>query len=196
MTVSKPLAAFYVVAALTLILVGGVLLIAPENALAALHGDIAGLNTGLSQQVGLGLLLASTVTLVCLLGGRQRLPLHLAVLLYLTGLAASHSTQGGSHVMWIWAPAALFLLALLPLRRLIPARASLGGSNQQRGEVKWFNPNKGFGFILTDQGEELFVHFKAVQNGGRRSLRTGTRVRFDTRMSERGEQADNVYIEQ
>ncbi len=63
-------------------------------------------------------------------------------------------------------------------------------------EVQWFNPNKGFGFILTDSGEELFVHFKAVQNGGRRSLRTGTKVRFDTRMSDRGEQADNVYIEQ
>lgn len=62
--------------------------------------------------------------------------------------------------------------------------------------MKWFNPNKGFGFILTDSGEELFVHFKAVQNGGRRSLRTGTRVSFDTRMSDRGEQADNVYIEQ
>ena len=84
----------------------------------------------------------------------------------------------------------LLLAAALP-------RPSLPGKNgQQRGEVKWFNPNKGFGFILTDSGEELFVHFKAVQNGGRRSLRTGTKVRFDTRMSDRGEQADNVYIEQ
>ena len=62
--------------------------------------------------------------------------------------------------------------------------------------MKWFNPNKGFGFILTDSGEELFVHFKAVQNGGRRSLRTGTRVRFVIRESERGDQADDVYIQQ
>ncbi|ARB47795.1 cold-shock protein [Alloalcanivorax xenomutans] len=66
----------------------------------------------------------------------------------------------------------------------------------RHGEVKWFNPNKGFGFILTDDEEEIFVHFKAVQNGGRRSLRTGTRVRFTTRQSDRGEQADQVYIEQ
>ena len=62
--------------------------------------------------------------------------------------------------------------------------------------MKWFNPNKGFGFILDDSGEEIFVHFKAVRNGGRRSLRTGTRVRFVIRESERGDQADDVYIQQ
>ena len=72
---------------------------------------------------------------------------------------------------------------------------SAGGDSRRRGEGKWFNPKKGFGFILADNGEEIFVHFKAIRNGGRRSLRAGTRVRFVVRQSERGEQADQVEIQ-
>jgi cold shock CspA family protein len=182
MNLSKPLTIFYVIVTLLLALPGAWLLFAPEMALVTIHENLALIQVSNihSQQTGLGLLLAAAVNLVCLMGGRQRLPLHVAVLFYLAGLVASHGNTVFTHQAWLWVP-----------------RPSLPGSNgQQRGEVKWFNPNKGFGFILTDSGEELFVHFKAVQNGGRRSLRTGTKVRFDTRMSDRGEQADNVYIEQ
>ncbi|MCK0537263.1 cold shock domain-containing protein [Alcanivorax sp. CY1518] len=69
------------------------------------------------------------------------------------------------------------------------------GRNSLAGEVKWFNPNKGFGFILTEDGREIFVHFRALQNGGRRSLQQGARVRFVINETDRGEQADKVFIE-
>ena len=199
MNVSKPLTVFYVVAALLLAIPGAWLLFAPEMALVTLHENLAVVKISNihSQQTGLGLLLAAVVNLVCLLGGGQRLPLHVAVFFYLAGLVASHGSVVFADQWWLWLPVLVYLLPLLPLGKLVPSKLPLvGGNGQQRGEVKWFNPNKGFGFILTDGGEELFVHFKAVQNGGRRSLRTGTRVSFDTRMSDRGEQADNVYIEQ
>ncbi|EUC69383.1 cold-shock protein [Alcanivorax sp. 97CO-5] len=202
MNLSKPLTIFYVIVTLLLALPGAWLLFAPEMALVTIHENLALIQVSNihSQQTGLGLLLAAAVNLVCLMGGRQRLPLHVAVLFYLAGLVASHGNTVFTHQAWLWVPVLVYLLPLIPFGKLVPAnlpRPSLPGSNgQQRGEVKWFNPNKGFGFILTDSGEELFVHFKAVQNGGRRSLRTGTKVRFDTRMSDRGEQADNVYIEQ
>lgn len=201
MNVSKALTAFYVIAALLLAVPGAWLLFAPEMALISIHDNLAEVEISNvhSQQTGLGMLLAAAINLVCLLGGRQRLALHAIVTGYLAGLVASHGDVAFGLRWWMWLPVLVYLLPLIPFSRLLPSNLplpSVGGSGQQRGEVKWFNPNKGFGFILTDNGEELFVHFKAVQNGGRRSLRTGTKVRFDTRMSDRGEQADNVYIEQ
>ena len=197
MNVSKPLTAFYIAAALLLAIPGAWLLFAPEMAVVTIHENLAFVQVSNihSQQTGLGLLLAAAVNLACLLGGPQRVPLHVAVFFYLAGLVASHGNAVFAD-QWLWIPA-LSTCCADSVCKLVPQNClPTGGSGQQRGEVKWFNPNKGFGFILTDKGEELFVHFKAVQNGGRRSLRTGTRVRFDTRMSDRGEQADNVYIEQ
>ena len=192
MKVSKPLAAFYVLAALLLALPGAWLLFAPHAFILFVHGGDQTLLVSplLSQQTGLGLLLAAAVNLVCLAGGRTRTALHVAVFFYLAGLVASHGapvfTLDGA---WLWAPVLVYLLPLAPWGRL--AR-----DGRRQGEVKWFNPNKGFGFILDDSGEEIFVHFKAVRNGGRCSLRTGTRVRFVIRESERGDQADDVYIQQ
>ena len=192
MKVSKPLAAFYVLAALLLALPGAWLLFAPHAFILFVHGGDQTLLVSplLSQQTGLGLLLAAAVNLVCLAGGRTRTALHVAVFFYLAGLVASHGapvfTLDGA---WLWAPVLVYLLPLAPWGRL--AR-----DGRRQGEGKWFNPNKGFGFILDDSGEEIFVHFKAVRNGGRRSLRTGTRVRFVIRESERGDQADDVYIQQ
>jgi CxxC-x17-CxxC domain-containing protein len=60
------------------------------------------------------------------------------------------------------------------------------------GEVKWFNDAKGFGFIQAENGEELFVHFSALQGGGFRSLTAGDRVEFDIVEGARGRQAANV----
>jgi CspA family cold shock protein len=60
--------------------------------------------------------------------------------------------------------------------------------------VKWFNVNKGFGFITTEEGDDIFVHFRSIQGRGRRSLRQGQSVRFDTSMGDKGKQADNVSV--
>lgn len=60
------------------------------------------------------------------------------------------------------------------------------------GTVKWFNSEKGFGFITKDTGGDLFVHFSAIQGSGFKSLEEGAKVSFDLVESDRGEQAANV----
>ena len=60
------------------------------------------------------------------------------------------------------------------------------------GTVKWFNSEKGFGFITKDTGGDLFVHFSAIQGSVFKSLEEGAKVSFDIVESDRGEQAANV----
>lgn len=60
------------------------------------------------------------------------------------------------------------------------------------GSVKWFNDAKGFGFITTETGEEVFVHHSAIQTSGFRSLAEGARVEFDVVSGPKGLQAANV----
>ncbi|MEX0606002.1 MAG: cold shock domain-containing protein [Marinobacter sp.] len=62
------------------------------------------------------------------------------------------------------------------------------------GTVKWFNVKKGFGFIVRDSGDEVFVHFRAIRGRGRRVLRQGQLVRFTVVEADKGLQADNVSI--
>jgi cold shock protein len=61
-----------------------------------------------------------------------------------------------------------------------------------QGKVKWFNPEKGFGFIEREGGDDVFVHFSAVQSTGYKSLDEGQRVEFDIEQGQRGPQATNV----
>ncbi len=63
---------------------------------------------------------------------------------------------------------------------------------RKRGTVKWFNEAKGFGFIRDDEGQEVFVHFSAIQSDGFRTLTQGDRVEFDVVPGARGKQAANV----
>ena len=71
-----------------------------------------------------------------------------------------------------------------------------GRAGKDQGVVKWFNVNKGFGFITTESGEDIFVHFRSIQGKGRRSLRQGQKVRFDISEGDKGSQADNVSVVQ
>jgi CspA family cold shock protein len=61
-----------------------------------------------------------------------------------------------------------------------------------RGTVKWFNDNKGYGFISTEEQQEVFVHFSAIEGTGFRTLHEGDRVEFEIRSSERGAEAAHV----
>jgi cyclophilin family peptidyl-prolyl cis-trans isomerase/cold shock CspA family protein len=63
-----------------------------------------------------------------------------------------------------------------------------------QGTVKWFNPDKGYGFITVDGGKDVYVHFSAIQSDGYRTLEEGQRVEFDITQSDRGPQADAVHI--
>jgi CspA family cold shock protein len=61
-----------------------------------------------------------------------------------------------------------------------------------QGSVKWFNAQKGWGFITTDQGEDVFVHYSAIGGDGFRSLQQGERVQFEVSNGPKGLQAANV----
>ena len=65
---------------------------------------------------------------------------------------------------------------------------------RQTGTVKWFNDAKGFGFITTEGGEDVFVHFSAIQASGFRSLPEGAHVEFDVAQGPKGLQAQNVTM--
>jgi CspA family cold shock protein len=60
------------------------------------------------------------------------------------------------------------------------------------GTVKWFNADKGYGFIQPESGEDVFVHFSAIQTSGYRSLNEGQTVEFDVAQGPKGPQAANV----
>jgi cold shock protein len=60
------------------------------------------------------------------------------------------------------------------------------------GTVKWFNAEKGYGFIAPESGEDVFVHFSAIQSTGYRSLDEGQAVEFDITQGQKGPQAANV----
>ena len=63
---------------------------------------------------------------------------------------------------------------------------------KEKGTVKWFNAAKGFGFIQRESGEDVFVHFSAIQANGYRTLDEGARVEFEVTKGPKGLQAANV----
>ena len=62
------------------------------------------------------------------------------------------------------------------------------------GTVKWFNENKGFGFIEREGGKDVFVHFRAINGTGRKTLVEGQRVTFEVTEGQKGPQAENVTV--
>ena len=62
------------------------------------------------------------------------------------------------------------------------------------GKVKWFNKQKGYGFIEGDNGRDIFVHFSSIKGEGFRTLEEGQSVEFDIIQGPRGEQASNVVL--
>lgn len=64
----------------------------------------------------------------------------------------------------------------------------------ETGTVKWFNSSKGYGFITRDQGDDVFVHYKAIEGEGYRTLEDGAQVQFEVEQGPKGPQATKVTI--
>ena len=64
----------------------------------------------------------------------------------------------------------------------------------ETGTVKWFDPSKGYGFLIRDKGGDLFVHLRSVRTQDRRRLKENTRVRYSVENTEKGPQAENIRI--
>ncbi len=60
------------------------------------------------------------------------------------------------------------------------------------GKVKWFNNSKGYGFIETDEGQDVFVHFSQIQQEGFKTLKQGQSVEYEMNVGDKGPQAHNV----
>ncbi|KOS21733.1 Major cold shock protein CspA [Escovopsis weberi] len=69
-------------------------------------------------------------------------------------------------------------------------------SERQNGVVKWFNDEKGYGFITPETGADLFVHFRAIEGSGFKSLKEGQAVTFEVVQGPKGMQADKVQVSQ
>ncbi len=67
-------------------------------------------------------------------------------------------------------------------------------SETVKGTVKWFNESKGFGFLAQPEGEDIFVHYTAIQGNGFRTLKEGQEVEFNIERGPKGLQASNVKI--
>ncbi len=65
-------------------------------------------------------------------------------------------------------------------------------SAQVEGKVKWFNDEKGFGFIEQEGGKDVFVHFSAINGSGRKTLKEGQKVTMEVSNGQKGPQAENV----
>jgi len=63
---------------------------------------------------------------------------------------------------------------------------------REQGTVKWFNASKGYGFIQRQSGEDVFVHFSAIQSDGYKTLNEGQHVEFEVKQGPKGLQAENV----
>jgi len=68
----------------------------------------------------------------------------------------------------------------------------LGGNKMEQGKVKWFDSEKGYGFIERAESEDVFVHFSSIEDEGFKTLDEGQAVTFDIEEGERGPQAANV----
>jgi len=94
---------------------------------------------------------------------------------------------------------AIIVSSMAPAAAPTPAREPRprpsGDGDREQGTVKWFNVSKGFGFIIRQNGEEIFVHFRSIRGEGRRSLRDGQKVSFIVAQSDKGPQAEDVVAE-
>ncbi|MGJ8525231.1 hypothetical protein LMG33818_000959 [Halomonadaceae bacterium LMG 33818] len=118
---------------------------------------------------------------------------------WLDGVAA-HGHDGGLFHLYLMAFVGAFIVLIIatlivqwstPRKTTIP---ELEDDDREAGVVKWFNVNKGYGFITREGGDDVFVHFRAIRGNGHRTLVEGQRVRYYAVENDRGIQAEDVTV--
>ena len=102
---------------------------------------------------------------------------------------------GGLVILWVGSPRTAGRRAADWRYRLKKRNITERGASKlarEQGVVKWFNASKGYGFIQRQSGEDVFVHFSAIQMDGYKSLNEGQLVEFEVRQGPKGFQAENV----
>lgn len=97
-------------------------------------------------------------------------------------------------VLWLGTLAMALLAPATPKTATTAMLADVENDDRELGEVKWFNVNKGYGFITRADGEDVFVHFRAIRGKGHRTLAEGQKVRYHVIENDRGLQADDVTV--
>ncbi|WP_456268170.1 cold-shock protein [Kushneria sp. AK178] len=129
-------------------------------------------------------------------------PLLAGFLVYLASPVVIENMAADSGLVVVWALSAVAAFvaletATLAMHVLTPTLSSVmevEKDDREIGVVKWFNVNKGYGFITRDGGEDVFVHFRAIRGKGHRTLAEGQRVRYHSIQNERGLQAEDVTV--
>ena len=98
------------------------------------------------------------------------------------------------EIKWLVALVAFAVLTTLlgSITVSMPSMPALKGGSRLEGSIKWFNGTKGFGFITGDDGNEVFVHFRSVNDLNKREIKPGQRVSYTVAASDRGPQAEDV----
>lgn len=107
----------------------------------------------------------------------------------------ANTLSAGQTMISHW-PSLVFvsLPAVMLLLLSIPRRAVRLKGPREQGVVKWFNASKGFGFITRENGDDIFVHYRAIRGDGHRTLREHQQVEFYLKRGEKGLQADDVQM--
>ena len=88
----------------------------------------------------------------------------------------------------------LWGFSFLSILAFVYGRKITRNFKSETGKIKWFDPSKGYGFLIRDKGGDLFVHLRSVKPDDRRKLRENTRVRFSVEETEKGPQAERIKI--
>ena len=123
-----------------------------------------------------------------------------------SGSTLAESLSSLPNVGVIYTIVALIFFAIAFISALaVPARRRRNRSSgtvvesdvddgRERGQVKWFNVKKGFGFVTRDNGDDVFVHFRSIRGSGHRSLSEGQAVKFSVVDGQKGLQAEDVSV--
>ena len=115
--------------------------------------------------------------------------LYTVIIAYMPG---NQSPPGTSQMFIVLA--ILWSMGFLSVIGYIYGRKLKRNFRGETGTIKWFDPSKGYGFLIRDKGGDLFVHLRSVQSQDRRKLKEDTRVRFSVEDTEKGPQAENIRI--